>query len=259
MNEKLVQELNDLSLSNYEAKVYLTLVSKGPLTAFEISEATKIPYPKVYEAINKLKIKNIVEISLEAKHKKFKAVEPFIAFQRLVRKKEEEIAELKNKAKEILELIEKQRFPEKPEGRIWVSQGDREFLERVSLMAAKANHYAYGITRRFSRIAELDEEVIKAAKRGVKVKLIGTANFDRISLARAHWYTANNIEIRIIELEEQPRICLIDGKEVCMRIDNGNDSEVIWSDNKSLVNLLKTYFELLWEKARKFEPEQKLL
>jgi hypothetical protein len=44
-----------------------------------------------------------------------------------------------------------------------------------------------------------------------------------------------------------------------MRIDNGNDSEVIWSDNKSLVNLLKTYFELLWEKARKFEPEQKLL
>lgn len=42
-----------------------------------------------------------------------------------------------------------------------------------------------------------------------------------------------------------------------MRIDSENDSEFIWSDNQSLVNLLKTYFELLWEKAEEFK--QKIL
>lgn len=259
MKEKLVQELSELGLSNYEAKVYLVLISKGPLTAFEISEASKIPYSKVYETINKLKFKNMVEVSFESRHKKFKAVNLANAVQRLIKKREEEIFKLKDKAKEISQLIEKQIFSRNSEGRIWLSQGNREFLERVSFMVDKANSYAYGITRKFSRIAELDEEIIRAARRGVKIKLLGTAKFDKISLARAQWYIANNIQIRLLELEVQPRICLIDDKEVCIRIDSENDSEFIWSDNQSLVNLAKTYFELLWEKAEDFEIKQKIL
>ncbi|MGC8812392.1 MAG: TrmB family transcriptional regulator [Candidatus Aenigmatarchaeota archaeon] len=259
MNEKLVQELSDLGLSNYEAKVFLILVSKGPLTAFEISEASKIPYSKVYETINKLRFKNMVEVSFDAKRKKFNAVSPANAIQGLIRKKEEEIAELKNKAREVSDLIEKQRFPGNLEGRVWISQGNREFLERVSLMIDKAKNYAYGITRKFSRIAELDEEIIRAAKRGVKIKLLGTAKFDEISLARAQWYVANKIEIKTINLEVQPRVCLIDGKEICMRIDREENSEFIWSDNQSLVNLVKTYFELLWERAEDFKVKQKIL
>lgn len=253
MQEKLIQELSNLGLSNYEARVYLALALKGPLTGFEISEVSKIPYPKVYETINKLKLKNMIEISFEGKHRKFKAVDPENAFQRLVRTKEEEILEFKNRVKEVSELIKSQNQENKQDGSLWISQGNREFLEKVSFMIKKANDYAYGLTRKFSRIAELDEEIIKAAKRGVKIKLLGTSSFDEISLARAQWYVANKIEIRTLELEEQPRICLIDGKEVCIRIDNQNNSQVIWSDNPHLVNLIKRYFELLWEKAEEFK------
>ncbi len=259
MNEKLLQELIDLGLSEYEAKIYLILALKGPLTAFEISEAINIPYSKVYEAIKKLKLKTIIEISFEGKHKKFKAVESMTAIEKIIKQKEENLNRLKNRAKEISLLIEKQRISSVPEGKVWISEGTREFLERVSIMLKKANSYAYGITMKFSRISELDEEIIKAAKKGVKIKLLGIGRFDELSLARAQWYVSHNIEVRMTELGIQPRVCLIDGKEVCMRIDNPNDSEFIWSDNQALVNFVKSYFDVLWKNAKEFKPEQKIL
>jgi sugar-specific transcriptional regulator TrmB len=259
MEEKLIQNLFAFGLSEYEARVYLTLAIKGPLTASEISKLARIPYSKVYEVIKNLKIKTMVEVSLEKNQRKFKVVEPMQAIKKMIKKREEEVRELKNKAKEIFKQIKKQRIDYKPQGGIWISEGKREFLEKVSIMGRNSKNYAYAITKEFSRITELDYEIINAAKRGVKVKMLGIGKFNKLNLARAEWYASHNVEIRMIELGVQPRVCLIDGKEVCIRIDNPNDSEFIWSDNQALVNFVKSYFEVLWKNAKEFKPNKKIL
>jgi len=250
MDKNIINDLIEFGLSQYEAKIYLTLTTKGPLTASEISKLTKIPYSKIYEIIKKLKLKTIIEVSSENNHKKFKAVEPIHAMKRIIKEKEDNVSNLKNKTKEILEQIKKQKIPYRPEEGLWISEGKREFLEKVSIMGRKASDYVYAITKEFSRIPDLDDEIINAVNRGVKIKILSTGKPNELNLARAKWYASHNVEIRTAQLETQPRICLVDGKEVCIRVDNENNSEFIWSDNQGLINLTKSYFEELWKNAK---------
>jgi len=251
MDANLINDLIEFGLSEYEAKVYLILTTRGPLTASEISKLTKIPYSKIYETIKKLKLKTIIEVSSENNHKKFKAVEPMHAIKRVIEEKEEDVNKLKNKAKGISKQIKKQKVPYESKEGVWISEGKREFLEKSSLMLKKASDYAYGITKEFSRIPDLDDEIINAAKRGVKVKMLSIGKLNKLNLERAKWYTSHNVEIRMAQLGIQPRICLVDNKEVCIRVDNQNNSEFIWSNNIALTNLIKSYFEVLWKNAKR--------
>lgn len=250
MNEKLVQDLIEFDLSEYEAKIYLILNTRGPLTASEISKLTKIPYSKVYEIIKKLQLKTIIEVSSENNHKKFKAVEPMHAIKKIIGKKEEDVNKLKDKAKEILKQIKDQKVPHESKNGIWIAEGRKEFLEKLSIMLKNSSDYFYGMTKEFSRIPDLDDEIINASKRGVKFKMLGIGRFNKLNLARAKWYISHNVEVRITQLGIQPRIGLVDGKEVCIRVDNPNNSEFIWSDNQGLINLTKSYFEELWKNAK---------
>jgi len=250
MDENLIKELIEFGLGEYEAKVYLILTLKGPLTASEIAKLAKIPYSKVYEIVEKLKLKTIIESSSESGQRKFKALDTMHVMKRVIERKEDDIKRMKYKANEILKEIEKQNVPCESKEGIWISEGKREFLEKTSFMMKKASSYAYGITKEFSRISDLDIEIVDAVKRGVKVKILGIGKFNKLNSERAKWYRSRKVKIRTVDVGAQPRICLIDGKEVCLRIDNSNNSEFIWSNNQALLNFTKSYFDSLWKNAR---------
>jgi sugar-specific transcriptional regulator TrmB len=252
MDTNLVNDLIDFGFTDYEARVFLVLSIKGPLTASEIGKCTEIPNSKVYEIVNKLESKSILEVSKEGKYKKYKVLDASHIIKKMVEKRKSNVKVLEKKAEHILKKINTGNS--KPTESIWICQGKKNFLEKVSVMAKNSNDYAYAITKEFSRIPDLDQEIINAAKRGVEVKIIGNIDkFNELNLARARWYASHNVKIRTIPLEIQPRICLVDGKEVCLRVDNGYDSEFIWSNNPALINLIKSYFEVLWKSAEPFK------
>jgi hypothetical protein len=64
------------------------------------------------------------------------------------------------------------------------------------------------------------------------------------------WYLANDFDVKILPLEVNPVLSLADNKEVCLKI-NDTESEFIWSNNPSLTNIVRFYFEGLWDRARK--------
>jgi len=63
MSETLTAKLQTLGFSEYEAKAYIALVSLGSPTAYEISDFTEVPYPKVYSVLAKLEKRGLVEVS----------------------------------------------------------------------------------------------------------------------------------------------------------------------------------------------------
>lgn len=69
---KLVEVLKNLGLSDYEAKALIALLSKGTLTAKEVSELSGIPRTSVYDVMDSLLSKGLVESY--GKPMKFKAV-----------------------------------------------------------------------------------------------------------------------------------------------------------------------------------------
>ena len=70
---KLVEVLKYFGLSEYEAKALLTLLSKGELTAKDIAELSGIPRTSVYDVMNLLESKGLVESY--GKPLRFRAIE----------------------------------------------------------------------------------------------------------------------------------------------------------------------------------------
>ena len=70
---KIVEVLKYFGLSEYEAKALLTLLSKGELTAKDIAELSGIPRTSVYDVMNLLESKSLVESY--GKPLRFRAIE----------------------------------------------------------------------------------------------------------------------------------------------------------------------------------------
>ncbi|VBB09524.1 sugar-specific transcriptional regulator trmb [Lucifera butyrica] len=66
MND-IILKLEQLGFSSYEAKAYYALIRKYPINGYEISKIGKIPSAKIYDTINRLRIKGaIVESTTES-------------------------------------------------------------------------------------------------------------------------------------------------------------------------------------------------
>jgi len=73
MQEDIFDGLSRLGLSNYEIKIYETLLLKGPMTSTDVVKDTNIPQPRIYDLFGSLEKKGFIEESL-GKKKLFKAV-----------------------------------------------------------------------------------------------------------------------------------------------------------------------------------------
>ncbi|AEA46077.1 TrmB family transcriptional regulator [Archaeoglobus veneficus] len=70
--EKLVDALRSFGLSEYEAKVLLSLIAEGELTAKQIAELSGVPRTSVYEVVKGLMAKGLVQAG--GKPMKFRAL-----------------------------------------------------------------------------------------------------------------------------------------------------------------------------------------
>ncbi|MBD3197270.1 MAG: hypothetical protein GF317_19605 [Candidatus Lokiarchaeota archaeon] len=52
--ENVKESLRNIGLTDYEISIYLTLISKGPMDARELSEASGVPYSRIYNILTNL-------------------------------------------------------------------------------------------------------------------------------------------------------------------------------------------------------------
>jgi len=52
--ENVKESLRSIGLTDYEISIYLTLISKGPMDARELSEASRVPYSRIYNILTQL-------------------------------------------------------------------------------------------------------------------------------------------------------------------------------------------------------------
>lgn len=250
LDQKVVDELKEFGLGEYEAKIFLTLTIHGPLKVTKIAEGAGIPKSKAYEVVRTLQKKGLVENNCE-QPKKYKATDLLYGLKSIIEQKAQAIDKLKNKTVSILQKIKQVPLDNKYE--FWMSKGRKAFLKKISEMGARAKSYGWAITKDFSRSFLLDTEVIKARKRGVELRVLAIGKLNGLARSRASWVAANGVEMRAKQLAQQPRFCIVDGKEICIRVDDPADSEFIWTNYPALVNVMKYYFETLWEGAEKIK------
>jgi len=85
--------LRDLGLSEYESRAYQSLLQTGPTTAKELSRASNVPMGRIYDVLNSLETQELVRSQSASRPKKYVAVEPEKALERLLESKREELEE----------------------------------------------------------------------------------------------------------------------------------------------------------------------
>ncbi|PDW03965.1 TrmB family transcriptional regulator [Candidatus Viridilinea mediisalina] len=117
---KILDQLAALGMTEYEAKVYLTLLSENPATGYQISKHSGVPRSMVYEALGRLEARGAALKSEEEKATLYRPVSPVLLLDRYEREARERVAALRS---DLLPLYHHEKT-----GRLWNFSGRREAL-----------------------------------------------------------------------------------------------------------------------------------
>jgi len=101
MNEQLISHVEELGLSNKEARVYLACLSLGPASVQRIAERSGIKRVTTYVILESLVVLGLISQSTKGKKTYIVAEDP-VNLERLLEKREHELKEQKHNFKRIL-------------------------------------------------------------------------------------------------------------------------------------------------------------
>ena len=225
-NEK-INQLRDVGLNSYEAKLWLALLSKGVAAAGELSDTAGVPRSRSYDVLESLEKKGFIIMKI-GKPIKYIAVQPEHVIEN-VRKRILEDAELQDK---FLSRVEESPLIDELKAIYKSGVSEVDPLELTGSLKGRKNLYNH--IERMIRSAEktimistttsgiirkkdaLKKELRKAKERKVKIRIIANVTDD---------VKAQLEELALFaEIRHSPtpaRFCAVDSKEaVIMPLDD---------------------------------------
>lgn len=166
--------LEGFGLSGYQARAYLALLELGPSQAREVSERSGVPQGRVYDILEKLAQRGLVEVLPEAP-RRFRAVAFEVFLERELKMHQERISTLERDRETLVtamspsgEAVQGQR------GEYAVVRGRKSVVDRVNevLGGAQRDVLVVGTERAPKRIRGESEILQRLADRGVRVRLL---------------------------------------------------------------------------------------
>ena len=164
MDEQILSALQDLGLTRSEARVYVALVARGVSAATDIARDARVPHPRIYDIIASLSDKGLVEIQT-GKRRKYKAIQPDVAFERLL-KRFRERGELVTQCLSKIYNNVKKEIPS-----IWMLKGRNNIINKISEILDKAeNEILLAIPA--NMLGTLKKHLKRAERKGVVTSLV---------------------------------------------------------------------------------------
>ena len=170
--DEAVEKLKEIGWSEYESKTYSALVSLGRTTASQIAKVSQVPPNRVYQILDKLKEKNIVEDVQPTRGgpRIFKPKDPHLLFNDL---KIEYNTKIEIAQKELEKL--KERVDEKPSLSTFTIIGRKElnnYLQNLANFAVNKIILAVDtlVELKYSNLIKLIKE--KHKKEGFELQLL---------------------------------------------------------------------------------------
>jgi len=230
------EEFEEIGLTKNESKAYEALVKFGKLTAGETSAKSGVPYSRIYDILESLVHRGIVE-TIPEKTKKFIPSNPE-HFLEIIKKKEEKLEKIKEKIKEM-----KQFYDIKEKNPVTMAFGRAGFYKIVKELS-KSTKYSYSIKWTSEIKPEWIKETKEKLKKGIDVK----------SLVRKDKETEKNIKdwIKVNKnmrvLENEGFACsIIDDKEVMLSLIKSNVTLLV--KDEAFTKVMKKLFLSEYEKA----------
>ena len=260
INQERVRKLMEHGLTEYQARVYLTLLDLGAATASQISPLSKVPRTRIYTTMQQLHQKGLVQILPETPLR----YEP-VAFDAYLRALGDDLrsrakqldAGLDSLAREF--AINAQREPES-HGRFEAIYGRKNVRERLLRMYAIASREIIGIgtTKSPGRIlGAFRPNLVEKAAQGVRLKYafcFTPENRDDVRMLLKH------AEVRHIDFQMPVYMHNVDGKEFLMSHPIPDDDSsyrgddiAIWTNDPAIGDAMSEMSERIWEMGKPAE------
>ncbi|MGD0637956.1 MAG: helix-turn-helix domain-containing protein [Nitrososphaerales archaeon] len=244
LSEKAGTALEALGLTKTQVKAYVALIEKGTMTASEVSRAARIPYSKVYEALEGLHANGWIE-EQKSRPILYTAKSPDTAIDEMNSRYEAERREREQLVlKELTGIYEKKGEQERPE--IWILRGTAEILSRLRTMVLDCrNELLIALPLVIAPYAEEIAGILAALKeKGVKIEILTSRDIPEPTLT---------VLGTVAEVKSRAMLygggVIADSKQVVLLLGGGEtDSSAlaIWAEHIGLAGFAKDYFQILW-------------
>jgi sugar-specific transcriptional regulator TrmB len=260
-----IQTLMKLGLTATQAKVYFTLLGLEKATGKMISKQSNVARQEAYRILAELTEKGLI-LKRIANPTEFEPISIEDCLNILIERKKKEISETQKNSTKLLQKLKvnnlKGRLQEEEPVFVLVPEKGN-FLHRIKKSIANSQtniDLIMTLTKFHFIISIIDEEIKKALKRGVNVRIIIEKTADGKLLPNIAKALEQNplFRIRNSLTFPQAKFLVIDHSRVIMVTSERKDfadSPTLWTNNQVLLRIVQEYFETQWNSAAESNPQ----
>ncbi|MEM2159846.1 MAG: helix-turn-helix domain-containing protein [Candidatus Nitrosotenuis sp.] len=245
---EITVSLEEFGLSQYEARAYVTLITKGTISASDVAFYAELPRTKVYPVLLKLQQKKLAIIS-KSKPVMCTAIAPEDAFDEIVHEQISKVEAMNTLVTKLKKISEDGKKAQGAEEKRYFHLGANYVPDRMRTMidGAKSSIHITADSWGLSILAECKEELLSVLRRDLDVRLIvpvsviGSESFRNIP---------DGVKIRSSEIVQN---CFIFDDTELLIIDNTNGRGAIFSATDILSASQSRLFAQLWKDALKID------
>jgi sugar-specific transcriptional regulator TrmB len=247
-----VEQLQQLGLSAYAARTFVALVGLGTGTAQEVAEVSEVPRTRVYDAVDQLHERGLVDIQ-QSSPKEFHAVSVETAaglFRREFRRRTEVMTTA-------LDEFEPRERSDEQRG-VWTVEGERAVTDRLLEFLADAEEEIVYMTVEDLLTDRIIDGLRDAADRGVSIEFAGLSPSVRDRLAEtvpeagtfdSLWLSSDTPAGRLLMVDETRTLVSVRTNGVDSPASSPRSERAIWGsgERNSLVVVLRAIFT--WQRS----------
>ncbi len=242
----LTVSLEEFGLSKYEARAFVTLISKGTISASELAYYSELPRTKVYPVLLKLEKKKLAIMS-KSKPIMCSAISPEDAFDEIIQEQINKVNAMNTLVSNLKKMSEESKKSRGTEEKRYFNLNSNAVLNQLKTMieGSKSSIHIMVDQWGLGLLAECKEQLLTVLRRKLEVKiiippsLIGSESIKNIP---------DEVKIRISDIIQN---CFIFDQTELLLIDSENGKGATFSSTEILgINQMKI-FSHVWKNALK--------
>ncbi|WP_424357659.1 helix-turn-helix domain-containing protein [Methanocella sp. MCL-LM] len=265
IDKKAVDSLTSFGLTEYEAKVYLALATKGVQKASALADVSDIPRPHVYSVIKLLHEKGLI-IIIPEKVAKYQAVPIETVLSKLLQDRMESIRSLEAIGKDLTSLISENgnKSDEESGEKVRLYNGRWAIMDLIHKMMGRTTSSFKFITSDRGFVltaAAYEQDLAGLNKKNITAQFLLPVEKDTIPMVERlskkatirHLDSMDRLEMLDPGEQESAflRVVVVDDSEVLFvrATPGGADESAIWTAQKELAKMISLMFRHMWRNA----------
>ena len=247
VNEKALSvSLEEFGLSKYESRAYVTLISKGTISASELAYYSELPRTKVYPILLKLESKKLAIIS-KSKPIMCTAIAPEDAFDNTIQEQIHKVNAMNTLISNLKKVSEDSKKSRGAEEKRYFHLNANNVLNQLRTMIEGTNSSIHIMADQWALglLVECKEQLVSVLRRNSEIKIIvptsqaGSESFKMIP---------SGAKIRISDIIQN---CFIFDQTELLLLDSDNGKGATFSSTDILGSNQEKIFSHIWKNSIK--------